>query len=53
MLFLLAVFLPLAALVGWLVPGYWWWLGAAAYAGAFFWAMHVMAKRDRQRSLLD
>jgi hypothetical protein len=48
MFVLLALFLPLAALIGWLLPGYWWWLGAAAYFGAFIWATHTMAKRDRR-----
>lgn len=45
---LLVAFIPLAALLGWLLPGYWWWLGAAAYFAAFVLATHTMAKRDRR-----
>lgn len=50
LILLSAVFLPLAALIGWVLPGYWWWLGAAAYFAAFVFAMHGMAKRDRRIS---
>jgi Flp pilus assembly protein TadB len=48
LLVLLLAFVPLAALLGWLVPGYWWWLGSAIYFAAFVLAVHVMAKRDRR-----
>jgi Na+-driven multidrug efflux pump len=50
LILLLVVFLPLAALIGWMLPGYWWWLGAAVYFAAFIFAMHGMAKRDRRTS---